>query len=217
MLFAVLPVQVPGNPWIMATRVSVPWWSVASAAAAPIALLGSAAIARSMRTRAYDPVSQTMSTLAVNGRGQWIMTAGLAVSAGCLVVTAVGLRVLPALPRMALAFAGCCGLAVSALPDRLDTAIPHVAVTGLAATLLTIWPLLTVPLGRPINWTRRVRWAVAASAVLAVLLIWLAFDAWRGIHLGLSERTAATAEMLWPLVVVVSARYRLRQRTQTRV
>jgi hypothetical protein len=200
----------------MATRLSVPWWAILSAASAPVVLLGSAAIARSMRTKAYDPVSQTISALALDGRGQWIMTAGLAVSAACQIVTAVGLRVLPPLPRIALAFAGCCGLVVAALPDRLDTAIPHVAATGLAATLLTIWPLLTVPLGRPINWTRRVRWAVGASAALGVLLIWLAFDAWRGIHLGLSERTAATAEMLWPLVVVVSARYRVRRRTQTR-
>jgi hypothetical protein len=200
----------------MAVRLSVPWWTVLSAASAPVVLLGSAAIARSMRTKAYDPVSQTISALAVDGRGQWIMTAGLAISAGCQIVTAVGLRVLPPLPRIALAFAGCCGLAVAALPDRWGTAIPHVAVTGLAATLLTFWPLLTVPLVRPISWNRRVRWAVSASAVLAALLIWMAVDAWRGINLGLSERTAATAEMLWPLVVVVSARYRLRQRTQTR-
>ena len=187
-----------------------------SAASAPIVLLGSAAIARSMRTKAYDPVSQTISALALDGRGQWIMTAGLAVAAGCQIVTAVGLRILPPLPRIALALAGCCGLAVAALPDRLDTAIPHVAITGLAATLLTIWPLLTVPLVRPITWTRRVRWTVAASAILFVLLIWMSVDAWRGIHLGLSERTAATAEMLWPLVVVVSARYRLRRRTEAR-
>jgi hypothetical protein len=164
-----------------------------------------------MRTEPYDPVSQTLSALAVDGRGEWIMTAGLAVSAGCQIVTAVGLRVLPRLPRIALAIAGCCGLAVAALPDRLSTATAHVAVTGLTATLLTIWPLLTVPLVRPISWTRRVRWAVSASALLAVLLIWMCYDAWRGIHLGLSERTAATGEMLWPLVVVVSARHRLRQ------
>jgi hypothetical protein len=170
-----------------------------------------------MRIKTYDPVSQTISALALDGRGQWIMTAGLALAAGCQIVTAVGLRVLPRLPRIALAFAGCCGLAVAALPDRLDTAIPHVAITGLAATLLTIWPLLTVPLARPISWTRRVRWTVAASAVPTGLLIWMAVDAWRGIHLGLSERTAATAEMLWPLVVVVSARYRLRRRAQARI
>jgi hypothetical protein len=200
----------------MATPLSVPWWSVFSAASAPIVLLGSAAIARSMRTTAYDPVSQTLSALAIDGRGEWIMTAGLAVAAGCQIVTAIGLRVLPSLARIALALAGCCGLAVAALPDRLGTAIPHVAVTGLAATLLTIWPLLTVTLVRPISWTRRVRWAVSAFAVLAGLLIWMGFDALRGIHLGLSERTAATAELLWPLVVVVSARRRLRRRTQTR-
>lgn len=168
-----------------------------------------------MRTKSYDPISQTLSALAVDGRGQWIMTAGLAVSAGCQIVTAIGLRVLPTLPRVALALAGCCGLAVAALPDRLGTAIPHVAATGLAATLLTIWPLLTIPVVRPSGWTQRVRWTVSAFALLAGLLLWMSYDAWRGTHLGLSERTAATTEMLWPLVVVVSARRRLRRRTQT--
>lgn len=200
----------------MATRLSVPWWTVLSAACAPVVLLACATIARSVRIESYNPVSETLSALAADGRGEWVMTAGLAVSAGCQVVTAVGLRVMPLLPRVALALAGCCGLAVAALPDRLGTATAHIAATGLGATLLAIWPLLTVPWARPISWSRRVRWAVAASAILAGLLIWMCYDAWRGIQLGLSERSAATAEMLWPLIVVVSARYRLRRRDQAR-
>ncbi len=200
----------------MATRLSVPWWTVSSAALAPVVLLASPSIARSLHSKSYDPVSQTLSARAADGRGEWIMTAGLAVSAGCQIVTAVGLRVLPLLARAALALGGCCGLAVAALPDRLGTATAHVAATGLAATLLAVWPLLTVPSVRPKSWTRRGRWAVFVSALLVGLLIWMCYDAWRGIQLGLSERTAATAEMLWPLVVVVSARYRLRRRAPTR-
>lgn len=185
-----------------------------SAACAPVVLLASAGIARSVRIESYNPVSETLSALAADGRGEWVMTAGLAISAGCQIVTAVGLRVLPLLPRAALALAGCCGLAVAALPDRLGTATAHIAATGLGATLLAIWPLLTVPWARPISRSRRVRWAVAASVILAALLSWMCYDAWRGVHLGLSERSAATAEMLWPLVVVISARYRLRRRTK---
>ena len=49
-----------------------------------------------------------------------------------------------------------------------------------------------------------------------VLQAEMCYDAWRDIQLGLSERTAARAEMLWPLVVVASARHRLRPRAQTR-
>ena len=45
-------------------------------------------------------------------------------------------------------------------------------------------------------------WTVAASAVLGGLLIWVWYDSWHGTQLGLSERIAALAEMLWPLVVV---------------
>ena len=159
--------------------------------------------------RSYDPVSQTLSYLAAHGRGEWIMTAGLVITASCHIVTAAGLRVLRPLPRVALALAGCCGLAVAALPDRLGTATAHVAATGVGAILLAIWPVLTISLGAS---QARLRWSVAVSAVLIGLLIWLGYDAWRGTHLGLSERTAVVAEMLWPLVVVIIARHRLKRR-----
>ncbi|HZC53349.1 MAG TPA: DUF998 domain-containing protein [Mycobacterium sp.] len=195
----------------MARRVTTPWWAVVSAAAAPVVLLASAAIARSVRTKSYDPFSQSLSVLAVGGRSEWIMTAGFAISAGCLIVTAVGLRVLPAPPRIALAFAGCCGLAIAALPDRLGTATAHIAITGVSVILLAIWPVLATSLDASGGWARRARWGVAVSAVFVGLLIWLCYDAWRGVHLGLSERTATTAEMLWPLVVVVSVRRHLRR------
>lgn len=160
-----------------------------------------------MRIDSYDPFTQTLSALALTGRGDWIMTAGFAVSAGCLIVTAAGLRVLPGLPRIALAIAGCCGLATAALPDRLGTATAHIAATGLGVILLAIWPVLTVSPDPTMPWPRRRRWAISVSALLFGLVVWLCCDAWSGIDVGLSERAAATAEMLWPLVVVVSVRH----------
>lgn len=101
-----------------------------------------------VRTRSYDPISQSLSVLAAHGRGEWIMTVGFVISAACQIVTAVGLRVLRPLAHVALALAGCAGLAVAALPDRLGTATPHIAAAGLAAVLLAVWPVLTVSLDR---------------------------------------------------------------------
>jgi hypothetical membrane protein len=196
----------------MARRVTTPWWAVVSAASAPTVLLTCATVARSMRIDSYDPCTQTLSALAVDGRGDWIMTAGFVVSAGCLIITAVGLRALPALPRTALAIAGCCGLATAALPERLGTATAHIAAAGLGFILLAIWPVLTVSPDATMPWPRRARWAISVSALLLGLVIWLCCDAWSGVDVGLSERAAATAEMLWPLVVVVSVRHLTQRR-----
>jgi hypothetical protein len=100
-------------------------------------------------------------------------------------------------------------LATAALPDRLGTATAHIAATGIGIILLAIWPVLTVSLDPAMPWPRRARWAIGVSGLLFGLVVWLCCDAWSGINVGLSERTAATAEMLWPLVVVVSARRHL--------
>jgi hypothetical protein len=71
---------------------------------------------------------------------------------------------LPALPRIALAFAGCCGLVMAALPDRLGTVTAHIAITGVSVILLAIWPVLTNSLDPAMGWARRARWAVSVSA-----------------------------------------------------
>lgn len=194
----------------MSAGVAVPRWTFASAAAAPVVLLTCSTIARSVRVRHYDPVSETLSMLAAHGRGEWIMTVGFVISASCQIVTAIGLRALRPLPRVGLALAGCCGLAVAGLPDRLGTATAHLAAVGVGAVLLAIWPLLTVSSGDPASRRRRVYRTVAVSTVLIALLGWVCYDAQQGTRLGLSERTAAVAEMLWPLVVVTLTRRRLK-------
>ena len=189
-----------------------PRWAVVSAALAPVILLATAGLARVVRTRSYDPMTQSLSTLAAHGRGGWIMTVGFAISATCEIVTAIGLRILRPIARVALAPAGCAGLAVAALPDRLGTATPHIAAVGVAATLMAIWPMLTVSLEHEAARSRHVRWAVSVSVVIVLLVAWLYFDFVRGVRLGLSERMTVCAEQLWPLVVVLSVRHRLRRR-----
>ncbi|KZS60474.1 hypothetical protein A4G28_17475 [Mycobacterium ostraviense] len=158
----------------------MPCWAIVSAVAPPLALLISAAVATSKRTRTYDPVSETLSILAASGRGAWIMTAGFVVSGGCLILTAGGLRVLAVLPRVVLGLAGCCGLAVAALPDRLGTATARLAAAAAGAVLLAICPLLAVSWDVVTVPGRRTYRTVAVSAVLLGLLLWVGYSAWRG-------------------------------------
>jgi hypothetical protein len=48
--------------------------------------------------------------------------------------------------------------------------------------------------------------ATSATAVMYGLLLWFVLEA-NGTHRGLAERSAALAEALWPLLVVMSSRY----------
>lgn len=54
-------------------------------------------------------------------------------------------------------------------------------------------------------------WGVVSSAVLLALVIWFAAELVTGSgQAGLAERTAGTAQALWPLAVVLSCRRPLR-------
>jgi hypothetical protein len=60
------------------------------------------------------------------------------------------------------------------------------------------------PLARPFPAQKRA--AIAATAVLVSLLGWFGLEQLsHGDHIGLSERVAAVAESVWPLVVVSAA------------
>lgn len=189
-----------------------PAWPIASAAAAPLVLVITATLARMDRTSAYDPISQTLSVLAGRGPGDWIMTVGFVVSAGCQIVTAVGLRALRPPPRVALALAGCCGLAVAAFPVTSNaTNNAHILATGAGAIVLALWPVLSITTKASAPAIFRARWAIVASLVLTAMLAWVYYEATHGVILGLAERITAVGEMIWPLLVVMAARRAKRQ------
>ncbi len=185
----------------------VPLWTVVAAAGAPLVLIVTSVLARLVRTAAYDPVAQTMSVLAGRGGGDWVMTSGFVISAGCQILTATGLRALRPLPRIALATSGCCGLAVAALPVQTSaTNNAHLLAAGAGAIVLALWPVLSITAKATAPPMCRMRWAAGATLVLAALLSWVYYEATRGVVLGLAERTAAVGELTWPLIVAVSAR-----------
>jgi hypothetical membrane protein len=186
-------------------RRAVALWALASAVAAPTVLLAASAVARLMRTAKYDPITQSISELA-NGRSDAVMTAGIVLSSLFQIVTAAGLYTLRLRARVALAFAGCCGLALAGLPvSQQSTMLPHLIIAGFGATALAVSPLLAISAEGSAPAVCRPRWAIVASVVLVALLMWVFAAMRRGGDLGLAERLAASTELMWPLTVAVAA------------
>jgi hypothetical membrane protein len=188
----------------------IPWWTVASATAAPVLLGSGLALAQSRQPPGYDATRDTISALASYGAAdRWVMTSALAGLGICYVITATGLQPARLSGRMVLGIGGVATVmvAVSAQPAHGNSRAHTVAAT-IALTALAIWPLFAA---------RRERWAplltspvsVAASFVLLGLVVWFAADLHGG-ERGLSERAAVGAESLWPLAVVVTTRRVLR-------
>ena len=121
--------------------------------------------------------------------------------------------------RAVLALGGVATLGVAALPlpSNGGSSAGHSTAAGIAFVALTVWPVLATRRAgagaRPgaaaavrTPWGLRRPVGAVATAGLAALLGWfVAQMAQDGALVGLSERAAAGAQSLWPLVVVVSA------------
>ncbi|MDM7830626.1 DUF998 domain-containing protein [Cellulomonas edaphi] len=190
----------------MTRRSAVPRWSVASALAAPVAMIGGWTIAAA-RQPSFDPVASTISDLAATtATDPWIMTAGLAVTGVAHVLTAAGLRPVPRPARVLHAVGGLATLAVAALP--VDTyPHPHGVAAAVGFGALALWPALAWRRGG--TGALRPAVGIAASVVLVGLLGAFVLELQRdGDAVGLTERLVAGAQALWPLAVVVWLRRR---------
>lgn len=187
-----------------------PVWALVSSALAPVGMIGGWTVAAARQPASFDATRDTISALATGAATSgWIMTAGLALTGACHLVTAAGLR--PAAPhgRALLALGGAGTLAVAALPA--DVAPPgHGLAAGVAFVALALWPAAAArPGGRgPL----RRRWSAVASAGLVGLLGGFVLELQGvgpagGALTGLTERALAGAQSLWPLVVVVTLRH----------
>lgn len=182
---------------------TVPGWALASAVAAPVAMIGGWTLAAT-RQPSFDPTTQTISALAATtATDAWVMTAGLALTGVAHLVTAAGLRPVPRPGRLLLALGGAATLAVAALPSDVAPRAHGVAATiGFGA--LASWPAFsarrgTTVLGPAVQVT-------ASATLLALLAAFGAELARDGAEIGLTERTLAGAQALWPLVVVPALR-----------
>jgi hypothetical protein len=98
---------------------TIPWWALLSSGAAPVLLVGGWLTASALQPAGYDPLTQTISSLAAQGAtDRWLMTAVLAAIGVCYIVTAYGLHMVRAAARVALVFgahAPCCLLSHQSL------------------------------------------------------------------------------------------------------
>ncbi len=187
---------------------AVPGWALASAVVAPVALIGGWTLAAARQPGHYRPVRQTISALAAHGAtDRWIMTTGLALLGAAHVVTALGLRPARTRGRWLLAAGGVATLVVAAAPQPVHgSAAVHLVAATIGFVALTLWPVAAARDDGPPVLRRRI--GAGATAVLLVLLAWLAVETAAHDLLGLSERALAGAQALWPLAVVLLLRSR---------
>ena len=194
----------------------VPWWGVASSAAAPVLLIGGWTVAAARQRDDFDPVRATISALAArDADDRWVMTAALAAVGACHVVTALALRPAARPGRMVLGIGGVATVLVAVFPLPVGDggSAPHTLAAAVAFGALAAWPALAARRRAatpsravdPVPWALRPAVCAAAATVLLGLVGWFAV-ALDGSRVGLAERVAAGAQALWPLVVVLSAR-----------
>lgn len=182
-------------------------WAWIPAVTAPLALVGGWTLAAQRQTRDFSSVRDTISALA--GRtadDRWIMTVGLGVLGLAHIGTAASLSGARLPGRLVLAAGGAATVMVAFLPlPASGPSRQHGVAAGVAFVALSLWPALA---GSPAAHVRvlRTRPALCASAVLfATLGAFAAELARQGDHIGLTERAAAGAQAVWPLVVVTAA------------
>ncbi len=189
---------------------TVPWWGRLSSLLAPVLLIGGWTLAASLQPRGFDSVTGTISELAgYDATSRWVMTAGIAGTGVCHLLTAAALRPAAGAGRLLLALGGVFTLlvAVFPLPEGGGSSAAHSVVAFVAFVLLTTWPVAS-PRGLVrgfVPWG--LRRAVARTAFALLALATLAFFAavvlgWSPV--GLLERVVAGAQALWPLAVVIS-------------
>lgn len=183
-----------------------PWWAVASAALAPILLVGGWTIAASLQPPGYDPIGDTISDLAAQGAtDRWVMTAALAGVGVCYVLSAVGLFAARAAGRFALAIGGLATLCVAAFPQPAHgNSVDHTLAASVAFSALALWPVVATRRSSEIYLLTPAA-SVTATVVMVGLALWFVLELHGG-HRGLAERSAALAESVWPCAVVVGAR-----------
>ncbi|EGX60044.1 integral membrane protein [Streptomyces zinciresistens K42] len=185
-----------------------------SSGCAPAVLIGGWAIAARLEGPAYDPATETISTLAAYGSsGFWVMTLALAGLGVCHLLTALGLR--PAAPagRLALGAGGVTACVVALIPPPSSGgSLRHGTVTAIGFTLLAVWPVLAARRRDGAPWGLRPAPAVAATLLMLLSAVWFLVE----LHLqgaaGVAERLVTAIQSLWPFVVVASClRHRYRQ------
>lgn len=185
----------------------VPWWALLSSGCAPVVLIGGWALAEAVQPVGYDPMVQSISSLAAYGASdRWMMTASLFLLGLCHAVTALGLRAAALPGRIALGFGGGASVLVALSPEPWGgTTLRHLVATGMGFTALALWPVLaaTGP-GRAMVWALRPWIGYATMLLMTAGAAWFLVDLHGHGAAGLVERILTGYQSLWPLVAVAA-------------
>lgn len=97
----------------------VPWWGVASAAAAPVLMVTGWSVAARLQPHSFDAVAEPVSALAAVGAAdRWVMSLTFVVVGACVFVTGLALRPARVPGRLALMAGAVAGMLVAAFPER---------------------------------------------------------------------------------------------------
>lgn len=184
--------------------------ALASSVTGAIALIGGWTLAAALQPAGFDPAEETISALAAKGMPhRWVMTAGIAITGVCHVLTAWLLPGLRRPGRLLYMLAGVATVGVALLPEpsRTGSSAAHGAVATTAFVLLALWPALAGRRGAGGLLERR--WMLLAALVMAVLVASLGSALQAplkdvGLGFGLHERVVAGVEVLYPVLLAVA-------------
>jgi hypothetical membrane protein len=184
-----------------------------------VVLIGGWALAATLQPTGYDPMIQSISSLAAQGAAdQWLMTAALLLLGACHIVTAFGLRSAALAGRIMLALGGLATVLVGLSPEPYDgTSIRHLTATGVGFAALALWPILASSRDAPLSWVLKPGVGYATAVVMTVGAGWFLLELHAHSAAGFVERLLTGAQSIWPLIVVaacLSARFRAAARQQ---
>jgi hypothetical membrane protein len=193
----------------------VPWWGEFSAAAALVFLVGGCTVATALQPPSFNWLASTVSTLTEREAADpWVMTAAFAATGACVIATALALRPAAMPGRLILAAAGAASVLVAANPEHVGGSPTHGLWAGVTLMAMIAWPTGAWRRGSAVPWGLRPAVSAAAAATLLALLAWYLMElTTKGAMTGLAERIIGTAEVAWPLAVVLSCRRLAKQRT----
>jgi hypothetical membrane protein len=183
----------------------IPWWALLSSGFSPVLLIGGFTLAAALQPAGYDPMIQSISSLAAQGAAdQWLMTTALFLLGVCNIATAFGLRTAALPGRITLGLGGLAAMLVALSPEPDGgTSIRHLTATGVGFTALALWPTLAAA-GNSVTWALRPRVGYVATAVMAVGAGWFLLELHGHGAAGLAERVLTVGQAFWPLVVVTA-------------
>ncbi|AQS71481.1 DUF998 domain-containing protein [Streptomyces pactum] len=194
----------------------VPKWVLFSSGCAPVLLIGGWTGAALFEGRAYDPATQTISTLGAYGAsGFWVMTAAFLALGACHLLTAWGLRTAATAGRVALGGGGLAALAVALLPaPSSGGSLRHGAVVVVGFTLLAVWPVLAANGGAAAPWTLRLAPSITITTLMAAGGVWFLIEMQLHGNAGVAERVVTSVQSVWPFAVAASSPHHAEERAE---